>query len=59
MLLYIKRSIKNMSEWQEAADWAKTYHPYWFSLATKKNRPEIREVYRDKIVRAYCDRCWY
>lgn len=58
-LMNIKQIIKNKSEWQEAASWAKMHHPDWVKLATQRRRPEIRETYRKKIVRAYCDRCWY
>lgn len=58
-LMNIKQVIKNKSEWQEAVSWAKMYHPDWVKLANQRRRPEIRETYRKKIVRAYCDRCWY
>ena len=40
-------------EWQNAKYWAEQYHPAWIHLATQRNRPELREMYRDKIVREY------
>lgn len=58
IIIYIKQSIKSRSEWQEAMNWAKLYYPNWVELATQRKKPEIRETYRTKIVRAYCDRCW-
>lgn len=58
MLETIKRNIKEWTEWQDAIAWAKISHPSWVHLATQKRRPEIRQTYRNKIVRAYCDRGW-
>lgn len=58
MIVIIKRNIKEQCEWQEAVSWAKVSHPSWVKLATQRKRPEIRETYRTKIIRAYCDRCW-
>lgn len=55
----IKNNYRLWSEWNEALSWAKTYYPNWVKLATQMKRPEIRETYRMKILRAYCDRGWY
>lgn len=54
----IKRNIKEWFEWQDAVAWAKTSHPSWVQLATQRKRPEVRETYRMKIIRAYYDRGW-
>lgn len=58
MLEFVKRSIRKWSDWQDALAWAKITHPSWAQLATQIKRPEIRETYRKKIVREYCERCW-
>ena len=58
MLLSVKKSMKEWSEWQDAIAWAKINHPSWVELATQRKRPEIRETYRMKIMRAYYDRGW-
>lgn len=58
MWMKIKRSVKEWLEWHDAVSWAKKNHPSWVELATQKKRPEIRETYRMKIIRAYCDRGW-
>ncbi len=57
-LCNVKRVIKEWSEWQEAVSWARLNCPSWVELATQGKRPDIRETYRTKIVRAYCDRSW-
>lgn len=54
----LKRCIKEWSEWNDAISWAKINHPNWAELAMQTNRPEISETYRNKIIRAYCDRGW-
>ena len=54
----IKVKMKRQSEWQDAVEWAKVVHPSWVQLATQRNRPEIQETYRKKILRGYCERCW-
>lgn len=54
----LKRCIKEWSDWNDAISWAKINHPSWVELATQRKRPEIRETYRTKIIRAYCDRGW-
>lgn len=58
-LLTVRKNIKERIEWQDIIRWAKMYHPNWACLATQTKRPEIRETYRNKIIRAYYDRCWY
>ena len=47
------RNVMLWMEWQNAKYWAEEYHPAWVYLATQRNRPELREMYRDKIVREY------
>lgn len=54
----IKRNFKEWFEWQNAIAWARMNHPSWVQLATQRKRPEIRETYRIKIMRAYYDRRW-
>lgn len=54
----IKNNYYLWLEWQDALTWAKMSHPIWVQLATQKKRPEIRETYRQKILREYCDRYW-
>ena len=54
----IKTNLREMSEWDEAKEWAKTEHPSWVQLATQTRRPEIRETYRKKILRCYFDGAW-
>lgn len=49
----IKRYISEWLEWQDARCWAKAIHPGWVQLATQRKRPEIRETYRKKILKAY------
>lgn len=55
----IKNNYRLWLEWQDALSWAKMYHPSWAELATQRKKPEVRETYRTKIVRAYYDRCWH
>lgn len=40
-------------EWQDAKEWAKYYHPGWVQIAKKAPRRITRQVYREKIIRAY------
>ena len=40
-------------EWQMAKKWSKKYHPAWLYLATQTKRPEIKRVYRKKVLEAY------
>jgi hypothetical protein len=54
----IKTNLRELSEWEEAKEWAKTMHPNWVRLATQTQRPEIRETYRQKILRGYFDGAW-
>lgn len=54
----IKNSYQLWLDWQDAVAWAKISRPSWVQLATQRKRPEIRETYRQKILREYCERCW-
>lgn len=56
-IMNIKAFIKSKREWDRAVSWAKKAHPNWAHLATQMKRPEIRETYRKKILREYCDVC--
>lgn len=40
-------------EWQDAKEWAKYYHPGWVQIARKAPGEITRQVYKDKILRAY------
>lgn len=55
----IKNNFRIWLEWQDALSWAKLHHPSWAHLATQIKRSEIRETYRMKILREYCDGRWY
>ena len=55
----IKKDIKEWIEWQDIISWAKMYRPSWVYLATQTKRPEIKETYRKKVIRAYYEKCWY
>ena len=54
----LKRCINEWSDWTDAISWATINHPNWADIAIQRKRPEIRETYRTKIIRAYCDRGW-
>jgi hypothetical protein len=58
LFIAIKNNYQLWLEWNDAIAWAKISHPNWVKLATQRKRPEIRETYRTKIIRAYCDRSW-
>ena len=58
-LATIKKGVKEWFEWQDIISWAKLYRPSWVHLATQTKKPEIRETYRKKILRAYYEKCWY
>lgn len=45
--------ISTRLEWQNATEWAKNTHPGWLYLATQEQRPELQEMYRNKILEAY------
>lgn len=59
MWFTIQKRIKEWVKWQDIINWAYVYHPAWVQLATQTKRPEIQKTYRDKILRAYYDKCWY
>ena len=40
-------------EWLEAKEWSKEYHPGWVQIATKAKGKTTRQIYRDKIMKAY------
>ena len=44
-------------EWQDAKEWAKCYHPGWLHIARKAPGRITRQVYREKILRAYRGEC--
>lgn len=49
----INRLRRPASEWDTAKHWAEVVHPGWVYLATQPKKPELREVYREKILSAY------
>ena len=49
----IKYAVRSWIEWQDAKAWAKEYHPGWLHLATKSKHMETRQIYRNKIMKAY------
>ena len=46
-------AINKWLEWQNAKCWAKEYHPGWVQIATKAKGKTTRQIYRDKIMKAY------
>lgn len=49
----LKERIKLWLEWQDALLWAEVLHPGMAYLATQDKRPELRDIYRTKIIEAY------
>ena len=49
----LRKCIKADLEWQQAVEWAESIHPGWVYLATQEQRPELQEMYRNKILEAY------
>lgn len=45
--------IAGWFEWQDAKCWAKDIHPGWLHLATKAKSAATRQIYRNKILKAY------
>ena len=45
--------ILSWLEWQDAKFWAKYYHPGWVQIATKAKTKRTRQIYREKIIKAY------
>ena len=44
-------------EWQNAKCWVSEYHPGWVQIATKAKGKTTRQIYRDKIMKAYHGGC--
>ena len=40
-------------EWLDAKSWAKEYRPAWVYIAEKAKGEQTRQVYREKIIKAY------
>lgn len=49
----IKYAVSSWLEWQDAKFWAKEYHPGWVRIATKAKSKRTRQIYREKIIKAY------
>ena len=49
----LRERIRDWFEWQDAREWAERYCPGWLYLATQEKRPELREIYRARILEAY------
>lgn len=45
--------IRAWFEWQRAVEWAESIHPGWVILAIQEKRPNLQEMYRNKILEAY------
>lgn len=48
-----KHTFSEWLEWQDAKSWAKEFYPAWLRIATKAKSKEVRQMYRNKILRAY------
>lgn len=49
----IKYAVRSWLEWNDAKCWANEYHPAWVQLANKAKNKDVRQIYRDKIMKAY------
>jgi hypothetical protein len=47
------RKLRSWLEWQDAKCWAKAIHPGWLQLATKARSKKTRNLYKEKIMKAY------
>lgn len=40
-------------KWQDVKKWAEGLYPGWLYLATQEKRPELRELYKQRLIEAY------
>ncbi len=52
-LMLLRELFNEWMEWQDAKCWAKEFHPGWVQIATKAKGKTTRQIYRDKITKAY------
>ena len=52
-LLLLRERFYEWLEWMDAKCWAKEHHPGWLQIARKASGKETRQIYRDKIMKAY------
>lgn len=48
-----KYAVKSRLEWWKAVAWAEDFHPAWVEIYNRTRNDEVREVYRNKILRGY------
>ncbi len=53
----IIKALEAWLEWRNAKCWAKEYHPGWLQIATKAKGQATRQIYRDRIMKAYRGEC--
>lgn len=53
MIEKLRKSFYKWLEWMDAKCWAKEIHPGWVQIATKAKTKRTRQIYRDKIIKAY------
>lgn len=49
----LRERFNDWLEWQNAKYWAEEHHPGWVQIATKAKGKTTRQIYRDKIMKAY------
>ena len=49
----IKYAVSSRLEWQDAKCWAKDVHPAWVEIAKRAKIKKTRQIYRNKILKAY------
>ena len=52
-LLLLRELFNKWLEWMDAKCWAKEHHPVWLQIARKAKTKKVRQIYRDKIMKAY------
>ena len=52
-LLLLRDLLNEWLEWMDAKCWAKEHHPGWLQIARKAKTTKVRQIYRDKIMKAY------
>lgn len=52
-IIQVIEALRKWFEWQDAKYWAKEYNPGWVQIATKAKTKRTRQIYRDKIMKAY------